>query len=515
MKRLIECVPNFSEGRDAAKVDAIVAAMSGVAGVYVLDREMDADHNRSVVTLAGDPDAVAEGVLLGVGKAMELIDLTKHTGAHPRVGATDVVPFIPIHGVTIEDCAALARRVGKEIWTRYRIPVFFYEAAATRPDRVNLENVRRGQFEGLRDELKRNHERQPDVGEPKLHPTAGVTVVGARKFLIAYNVNLNTSDVGIANKIARAIRFSSGGLRHVKSMGVELKARNLAQVSINLTDFEQTPMHRVYEMVKREAARYGALPVGSEIVGLIPKKAIEMAAEYFLQVENFSPEQVFENRLEAALTGAPLEATAKDGKLAGLARPFLDAVAAPAATPGGGSVSAFAGALAASLGQMVAGLSRKKKSQATVVDRLSEALEDMRRVADDLAEAIDRDAASYDAVMAAFKLPQSNAAETKSREDAIQTATRGAAEVPLQVAERTVALFERLGQLASIVAASMKSDLEVARLMATAGAKGALANVEINLDGITDAGYVTSMRERVAALRERLGEASRTSSAQR
>ena len=505
MKRLIECVPNFSEGRDAAKVDAIVAAMSGVAGVHVLDYKLDADHNRSVVTLAGDPDAVAEGVLRGVGKAMELIDLTKHTGAHPRVGATDVVPFIPIHGVTIEDCATLARRVGKEIWTRYRIPVFFYEAAATRADRVNLENVRRGQFEGLRDELKRNHERQPDVGEPKLHPTAGVTVVGARKFLIAYNVNLNTSDVGIANKIAKAIRFSSGGLRHVKAMGVELKARNLAQVSINLTDFEQTPMHRVYEMVKREAARYGALPVGSEIVGLIPKKAIEMAADYFLQVENFSPEQVFENRLEAALGGAPLEATAKEGKLASLARPFLEAVAAPTATPGGGSVSAFAGALAASLGQMVAGLSRKKKSQATVVDRLSEALEEMRRTADKLAEAIDRDAASYDAVMAAFKLPQNNSEETKSREQAIQTATRGAAEVPLEVADCTVALFERLGQLASIAAASMKSDLEVARLMAAAGAKGALANVEINLDGISDAGYVTSMRERVSALRQRLG----------
>ena len=505
MKRLIECVPNFSEGRDAAKVDAIVAAMSGVAGVHVLDYKLDADHNRSVVTLAGDPDAVAEGVLLGVGKAMELIDLTKHTGAHPRVGATDVVPFIPIHGVTIEDCATLARRVGKEIWTRYRIPVFFYEAAATRADRVNLENVRRGQFEGLRDELKRNHERQPDVGEPKLHPTAGVTVVGARKFLIAYNVNLNTSDVSIANKIAKAIRFSSGGLRHVKAMGVELKARNLAQVSINLTDFEQTPMHRVYEMVKREAARYGALPVGSEIVGLIPKKAIEMAADYFLQVENFSPEQVFENRLEAALSGAPLEATAKEGKLASLARPFLEAVAAPTATPGGGSVSAFAGALAASLGQMVAGLSRKKKSQATVVDRLSEALEEMRRTADKLAEAIDRDAASYDAVMAAFKLPQNNSEETKSREQAIQTATRGAAEVPLEVADCTVALFERLGQLASIAAASMKSDLEVARLMAAAGAKGALANVEINLDGISDAGYVTSMRERVSALRQRLG----------
>ncbi len=512
MKRLIECVPNFSEGRDAAKVDAIVAAMSSVPGVYVLDREMDADHNRSVITLAGEPDAVSESALRGVGKAMELIDLTKHTGAHPRVGATDVVPFIPIEGVTIEDCVALARRVGHEIWERYRIPVFFYEAAATRPDRTNLENVRRGQFEGLREEMKKNLERQPDVGEPKLHPTAGVTVVGARKFLIAYNVNLNTADVGIANKIAKAIRFSSGGLRYAKSMGVELKARNLAQVSINLTDFEQTPMHRVYEMVKREAERYGVKPVGSEIVGLVPKKAIEMAADFFLQLENFSPAQVFENKLADALSGAPLM-TAKDGKLVGLARPFLEAVAAPTATPGGGSVSAFAGALAASLGHMVAGLSRKKKSQAAHVDQLSAALDDMRRTAEKLAEEIDQDAESYNAVMAAFKLPQGNAEEARLREEAIQKATKEAAEVPLQVAERTVALFERLGQLDGIVAASMRSDLQVARLMASAGARGALANVESNLDGLTDAAYVKSMRAKAAALRERLGDAPRAISA--
>src|SRR4030081_1922515 len=307
MTRLIECVPNFSEGRDLGKVEAIVPAMSSVPGVYVLDREMDADHNRCVVTLAGDPDAVAEAALLGVGKAAELIDLTKHQGAHPRIGASDVVPFIPIEGVTIEDCVALARRVGEEIWKRFRIPVFFYESAATRPDRVNLENVRRGQFEGLREELKKNHERQPDVGEPKLHPTAGVTVVGARKFLIAYNVNLNTSDVGVANKIAKAIRFSSGGLRYVKSMGVELKARNLAQVSINLTDFEQTPMHRVYTMVKRDAARDSPRPVFSQIVLFIPRKAIEMAADFFLQLENFSPAQVFENKLAVALGRAALE----------------------------------------------------------------------------------------------------------------------------------------------------------------------------------------------------------------
>src|SRR5215472_7889864 len=507
MKRLIECVPNFSEGRDAAKVDAIVAAMSGVPGVYVLDREMDADHNRSVVTLAGEPDAVAEAALLGAGKALELIDLTKHTGAHPRVGATDVLPFIPIDGVTIEDCVALARRVGNDLWKRYRIPVFFYEAAATRPDRVNLENVRRGQFEGLREELRKNHDRQPDVGEPKMHPTAGVSVVGARKFLIAYNVNLNTSDVGVANKIARAIRFSSGGLRYVKSMGVDLKARNTAQVSINLTDYEQTPMHRVYEMVKREAERYGAVPVGSEIVGLVPKKAMEMAADYFLQLENFSPSQVFENKLAAALAGAPPEEK-KDGKLAALAQPFVEAVAEPSATPGGGSVSAFAAVLAAALGQMVAGLSRKKKSQAAHVDKLSAHLDALRREADALTEAIDADAASYDAVMAASKLPQSDSSETAQREAAIETTTKGAAEVPLNVAERAVALFERLGQLETIAAASMKSDLKVARLMAEAGARGAIANVEINLDGIKDEAYVTAKRKSVMALREKLSTAS-------
>ncbi|MGB2623551.1 MAG: glutamate formimidoyltransferase [Candidatus Acidiferrum sp.] len=512
MKRLIECVPNFSEGRDSEKVGAIVSAMSAVPGVYVLDREMDADHNRCVITLAGEPNAVAEAALRGVGKALELIDLTKHSGAHPRVGATDVLPFIPIEGVTIEDCVALARRTGQEIWARYRIPVFFYEAAATRPDRVNLENVRRGQFEGLRDVMKHDHDRQPDVGEPKVHPTAGVTVVGARKFLIAYNVNLNTSDVGIANKIAKAIRFSSGGLRYVKSMGVELKARNLAQVSINLTDFEQTPMHRVYEMVKREAARYGAAPVGSEIVGLIPKKAIELAADFFLQLENFSPAQVFENKLDAALTGAPLEA-ARDGKLASLARPFLDAVAAPSATPGGGSVSALAGALAASLGQMVAGLSRKKKAQAAHVERLSEELDAMRRTADELAEAIDRDAASYEAVMTAFKLPQGTAEEIKFREESVQAATKGAAEVPLQVAERSIALFERLGQLQAVAAASMRSDLEVARWLSAAGARGALANVEINLDEITDSAYVALTRSKITSLRERLEHAPRTTTA--
>jgi glutamate formiminotransferase / formiminotetrahydrofolate cyclodeaminase len=299
MNRLIECVPNFSEGRDLAKVDAIVDAMTGVAGAWVLDRTSDADHNRSVITLAGVPEAVAEAAIRGAGNAAELIDMTRQEGVHPRIGATDVIPFVPLEGVSIEECVALARYVGQELWNRYRIPVYFYEAAATRPERVNLENIRKGQFEGLREDALRNPDRSPDIGEPRLHPTAGATAVGVRKLLIAYNIFLNTSDVSVAREIARAIRSSSGGLRHVKAIGVEVKSRGLAQVSINLTDFEQTPLHRVFEMVKREAERHGCAVVGSEIVGLIPRKAIELSTEHFLLLENFSPAQVLENRLAA------------------------------------------------------------------------------------------------------------------------------------------------------------------------------------------------------------------------
>jgi glutamate formiminotransferase / formiminotetrahydrofolate cyclodeaminase len=502
MPRLIECVPNFSEGRDAAKIDALVAAMQSVQGVYVLDRESDADHNRCVITLAGEPEPVAEAALRGVGKALELIDLTKHTGAHPRLGATDVVPFIPVDGVSIEDCVALAKKIGHEIWTRYKIPVYFYESAATRPDRTNLENVRKGQFEGVRDEVLRNPDRAPDVGDPRLHPTAGAVIVGARKFLIAYNINLNTPNVSIANKIAKAIRFSSGGLRYVKSMGVDLRARHIAQVSINMTDYEQTPLHRVFEMVRSEAARYGASIVGSEIVGLVPKRAIEMTADFFLQFENFSPAQVFENRLAAALSGAPLESG--PGKLAALARPFLDAVAEPTATPGGGSVSAFAAALAASLAQMVAGLSRKKKSQTAYFDQLGQAVAEMHAAAAELAAAIDRDAESYDAVLAAFKLPKETPEEQRQRDAAIQQATRGAAEVPMTVAHKAAEIFDRLGQLEAISSASMSSDLRVARLMAAAGARGALANVAINLDSITDASFVAAMRNQATEIESRL-----------
>jgi glutamate formiminotransferase / formiminotetrahydrofolate cyclodeaminase len=503
MKRLVECVPNFSEGRDAAKVDAIIAAMREVPGVYLLDRESDADHNRSVITLAGEPEAVAEAALRGVGKAAGLIDLTRHTGAHPRLGATDVLPFIPVEGVTIEDCVVLAKKVGREIWERYRIPVYFYEAAAQRPERANLENIRKGQFEGLREEVLRNPDRAPDIGEPRLHPTAGAIVVGARKFLIAYNINLNTPDVEIAKKIGKSIRFSNGGLRYVKAMGVDLKARHLAQVSINLTDFEQTPVFRVFEMVKREAERYGVSIVGSEIVGLIPKRAIELTADFYLQLENFSAAQVFENRLEASLGGI---ASAGPGKLAGLAGPFLDAVAEPTATPGGGSVAAVAGALAASLGQMVAGLSRKKKSQAAYAEPLSQALAEFHTTSRELAEAIDRDAASFESVMAAYKLPQDSPEEQRRRADAIEQALQGAAKVPLEVAEKAAGIFDRLRQLESISSPSMLSDVRVGRWMAAAAVRGALENVSINLESITDSAFAGRARAQAESLLARVTE---------
>src|SRR5260370_39306985 len=258
MSTLVQCVPNFSEGRKKAVVDAIVEAMN-VPGVYLLDREMDSDHNRSVVTLVGDRESIAEAAIRGVGKAAELIDLSHHQGAHPRMGAADVVPFIPIEGVRVEDCVAIAHKVGAEIWKRYPLQVCFYESAGSTAERQNLENIRRGQFEGLREAIAADPARKPDFGEARLHPTAGATVVGARKALIAYNVFLNTTDVDVAKKIAKAVRYSSGGLRHVKGAGFEV--RGLAQVSMNLTDFEQTPIARVFEFVKSEAARYGVIPL--------------------------------------------------------------------------------------------------------------------------------------------------------------------------------------------------------------------------------------------------------------
>jgi glutamate formiminotransferase len=491
MSTLVECVPNFSEGRDKAKVDAIVEAMK-VPGIYLLDREMDADHNRCVITLVGDRENIAEAAIRGVGKAAELIDLTKHQGAHPRLGASDVIPFIPIDGVTLEDCVAIARKVGEEIWRRFQIPVYLYEAAATRPERQNLENIRRGQFEGIRDEIATNPARKPDFGEPRVHPTAGATVVGARKFLIAYNVYLNTPDVEIAKKVAKAVRFSNGGLRYVKGMGIPV--RGLAQVSMNLTDFEQTPIARVFEYVKREAARYGVLPAFSEIVGLIPKKALEDAAEWFLQVENFESSLILENRLAAVMGGK----VAVGGLRAGV-EPFVEQLAAPTATPGGGSASAAAGAMAAGLAHMVAAMSRGKKNYLQYERELSAAIARLAQLREELKAAIDADAASYEAVVKAYKQAKDAAASN----GAINQALRHATNVPLAVAERAREVERIAESLGRMTNPRMASDLTVAKALARAAMEGAIANVEINLESLQqeEPMFAEEVREKVAGLK--------------
>jgi glutamate formiminotransferase len=295
--KLVECVPNFSEGRRPEVIDEIVGAMLAVPGVRLLGKEMDPNHNRAVVTIVGEPEPLLEGAFRGIAKAAVLIDLRSHEGEHPRMGAADVVPFVPVRGVTMQDCVALARRLGERVGKELGIPVYLYECAASRPDRENLADVRRGQFEGLCGEIGTNPERDPDFGPRKIHPSAGAVAIGARAFLVAYNINLGTSDVTVAKAIAKAIRHSTGGLRYVKAMGFELKDRGIVQVSINMVNFEGTPLFRVFELVKAEAQRYGVPVIGSEIVGLVPEDALIACAEFYLKLESFKRDQILEYRL--------------------------------------------------------------------------------------------------------------------------------------------------------------------------------------------------------------------------
>ena len=296
MAKLVECVPNFSEGRRPEVIDAIVGEARAVAGVRVLDVKPDASHNRVVVTIVGEPQAVKTAAFCACAKAAELIDMEQHQGEHPRIGATDVIPFIPVSEVSMEECIALAEQLGAEIAEKLNIPVYLYEAAAKSPARKNLPDIRKGQYEGLKLEIAKP-ERRPDFGPAKLHPSAGATVVGARQFLVAYNINLGTSDVKIAKKIANCIREAKGGYKYVRAMGIMIEDRNVAQVTINMVDYTGTPLFRVFETVKSEAARYGVNIIGSEIVGLTPMQALLDAAEFYLRLEGFDRRQVLENHL--------------------------------------------------------------------------------------------------------------------------------------------------------------------------------------------------------------------------
>lgn len=493
MKSIVECVPNFSEGRDRRIVDRIVDAILSVPGLSLMDVEMDADHNRSVVTFVGEKERVGEGALRGIGAAAELIDLTRHRGSHPRIGAADVVPFIPVRDVTLDECVGIARIVGGETARRYGIPVYLYEAAATRPERERLENIRRGQFEGLRDEIAVVPGRRPDFGEPRMHPTAGATVVGARKFLIAYNVNLDTPDAAVAREIAKKIRQSGGGLPCVKAMGVDLEARSLAQVSMNLTDYEQTSIYTAFDAVRREAARAGVGIRGSEVVGLLPQAALDASAVQVLRVENFRPEMIFENRLQGLLDRSrKLEELSVAG--------FLDAVAQKSSVPGGGSAAALAGALAAALGEMAAGFSVAKAASDADRARLEALAKEFGAARISLQSAMQQDSDSYAAVEAALKMPKGTEEEKNARKRRMQQALQAAALTPMGVAETAASVLQALGRLEPMSNPNLRSDLQTGVATAHAAIRGALANVAINLQSIGDEAFREALRQRAAAV---------------
>lgn len=470
MARIVECVPNFSEGRGKEVVDQIVAAIAAVPGVMVLDVEMDPDHNRSVVTLAGEPEAVEEAAFQATKRAAQLIDLNQHKGEHPRIGATDVIPFVPIREVSMEECVAMARRLGERIARELSIPVYLYEKAATRPEREDLAYIRRGEYEALKVEMATNPEREPDFG-PRAVGRAGATVVGAREPLIAYNVYLGTRDIEVAKKVAEAVRYSSGGLHYAKALGMEIAQRGLVQVSMNLTNYKKTPIHRALEMVRREAQRYGVPVVSSEIVGLVPEEALLDSAGYYLQLERFSSDQVLEWRLAAAQERREVPVTREEGL-----RDFLEQVASPDPVPGGGSVAAFAAALASSLISMVSQITIKKARDPELVMELDAVREEAMTLQQEFYELISQDGEAYTAVLDAYRQPLG-----PERQKAVQKALRTAAAVPMTVALKTVRALKLALVLAQHGDPNLASDVATAGYMAKAAISGAAANVLVNI----------------------------------
>jgi glutamate formiminotransferase / formiminotetrahydrofolate cyclodeaminase len=506
MRKIVECIPNFSEGRRPEIIEEIIKAIKQVKGAVLLDYESDPNHNRSVVTFVAPPEVVVDAAVAAAKKAAELIDLNTHSGEHPRMGATDVIPFVPIAGVTMDDCVKLAKECGERLFRECGIPVYLYEKAATRPERENLAAIRKGQFEGIRDEIAIKESRKPDFGETAVHPTAGITAVGARPPLIAYNVNLGTSNIEIANKIARAVRHLSGGLRYVKALGFELSDRGVVQVSMNMVNFEGTPLFRAFEMIKREAERYGVPVIGSEIVGLVPQKALNDSSDFYLQLENFSENQILEHRLVAALEEDASEQV-KDFTLADTTGTFAEMVAANTPVPGGGSVAAHSGMLAASLGQMVCNLTLGKKKYEGVETRIAEIKAQLEDRGLRLRELIIEDAESFAAVMQAMKLPKETEVEKATRAEQINEATRGAILVPMKTAGVSLEVLILLAELANIGNQNALSDAAVGGQLANTAVKGAFYNVLINLSSLTDKEEAVEFREQIDKIVE---EASRT-----
>ncbi len=485
---LVECVPNFSEGRRKDVIETIASAIRSTPGATLLDVESNPDHNRCVITFVGEPGPVKSAALAGARKAVELIDLNHHKGEHPRMGAVDVVPFIPLAGVTMEECVSIAKSFGRELAEQLQVPVFLYEEAATNPTRRNLADVRAGEFEGLREKVGKDPARKPDFGPEKVHPTAGATAVGAREILIAYNVNLGTSDLGIAKKIAHELRSKDGGLAYVKALGFELKEKGIVQVSMNLTNFRKSQVFKAYELVKLFAERYGVPVVGSEIVGLTPMDALVDTSEFYLRLENFSRDQVLERKLFASHPS-----TLTEQSLA----VFSEEVASKKPTPGGGSVSAYMGALSVSLLCMVSRIMLGKK-EPMPLERLNRVVEKGEELRRKLLELVAEDAGAFDSVMQAYRLPRD---QEEPRRKAIQEATVKAAEVPLSTLDTSVQVLLLALEVAEVGAASALSDVVTAVAAAKAAVEGAASNVLTNLDSLHDQEYVRRISKRVSELK--------------
>jgi glutamate formiminotransferase/formiminotetrahydrofolate cyclodeaminase len=469
---LVECIPNFSEARRPEVVESILQSIWGVPGVNILDRHSDLDHNRTVITFVGSPSAVEEAAFQAIHTAGRLIDLNNHQGEHPRIGATDVVPFVPLNDVTMEECVEIARHLGRRVADELGIPVYLYEEAATTPERQDLENIRRGQFETLKSEIETEPDRVPDFGPRKLGP-AGATVIGARQPLIAFNVFLTTNDVTIAQKIARAIRNSSGGLHFVKAMGVLVEGR--AQVSMNITNYRQSPLARVVEMIRLEAARYGTAIHHSELVGLIPQEALVDGAVWYLQLDEFQPEQILEQRLFEIQSKKPQHETT-----------FLDRLASAKPTPGGGSATAYIGALAAALASKVARLTVGKKKYAAVEGQMWPLIERSEILRAELTNAVEQDAAAYEELLAARKLPKFTPEEQAIRTHTIEKATVQAALVPLEVARKSLSVIDLLLTVAELGNLAAISDVGVGINLARAAIDGAALNINTNLSNLQD-----------------------------
>ena len=475
--KLIECVPNFSEGRRPEVVGAIRDAIAAVEGVTILDASSDESHNRSVITFVVPADHAVQAAFEGIRAAAERIDLRQHTGEHPRIGAADVVPFVPLEDATMDDCIALAKALGERVGKELEIPVYLYERAATRPTRKNLADVRRGQFEGLRDELGTNPEREPDFGPNAIHQSAGAIAIGARPFLVAYNVYLGDAvNLPLAKSIAKQVRESSGGFKAVKGLGLEVDGQ--AQVSMNLVDTDETTLHTVFDFIAAKAKDEEVDVTWSEIIGLVPERVLFDAARDHLKLRAFTPDQVLERQVARAMRASAEAATQSTSTTAA---EFLQAIASSDPVPGGGSVSAYAGALSSALIRMVAGLTIGRKKYASVESEMAVVAANAEHLAESLSKLVERDADAYAAVSAAYKLPKDPADAVAARKDAITKALLGAAEVPLETAR----LCAQAAELAASVAVKGNSnaitDAGVAALLASAGCKGAAYNVRINI----------------------------------